>query len=171
MCSYSINIKGGDILDLKEHVTNIVNQYSNMVYKLALARTKDKADAEDVFQEVFIRYMKNYQKIVSDEHCKAWLIRTTINCSYDIFKSPWLKKTVPMIDNLVFSTEERSNVYCSVLELPKKYRTVIHLFYYEDMSIKEIAEALGIKEGTVKSQLHRGRNMLKESLKGEIDYV
>ncbi len=92
MCSYSINIKGGDILDLKEHVTNIVNQYSNMVYKLALARTKDKADAEDVFQEVFIRYMKNYQKIVSDEHCKAWLIRTTINCSYDIFKSPWLKK-------------------------------------------------------------------------------
>lgn len=59
----------------------------------------------------------------------------------------------------------------NVLKLPKKYRTVIHLFYYEDMSIKEIAEALGTKEGTVKSQLHRGRNMLKESLKGEMDYV
>lgn len=158
-------------MDSKEHVINIVNQYSDMVYKLALARTKNKSDAEDVFQEVFIKYMKNYYKIVSDEHCKAWLIRITINCSYDIFNSPWTKKTVPIIDNLVFSTEEKSDIYYSVLELPKKYRTVIHLFYYEDMSIKEIAEVLGTKEGTVKSQLHRGRNMLKESLKGEMDYV
>ncbi|QQY79673.1 sigma-70-like protein [Keratinibaculum paraultunense] len=58
-------------MDLKENVTNIINQYSDMVYKLALARTKNKSDAEDVFQEVFIRYMKNYHKIVSDEHCKA----------------------------------------------------------------------------------------------------
>ena len=158
-------------LDSKGHVTNTVNQYSDMVYTLALARAKNKSDAEDVFQEVFIRYMKNHHKIVSDEHCKAWLIRTTINCSYDIFNSPWTKKTVPMIDNLVFSTEEKSDIYHNVLELPKKYRTVIHLFYYEDMSIKEIAEVLGTKEGTVKSQLHRGRNMLKESLKGEMDYV
>ena len=158
-------------MDSKEHVTNIVNQYSDMVYKLALARTKNKSDAEDVFQEVFIRYMKNYNKIVSDEHCKAWLIRTAINCSYDIFNNLWTKKTVPIIDNLVFSTKEKSDIYYNVLELPKKYRTVIHLFYYEDMSIKEIAEALGTKEGTVKSQLHRGRNMLKESLKGETDYV
>ena len=158
-------------LDSKEHVTNIVNQYSDMVYKLALARTKNKSDAEDVFQEVFIRYMKNYHKIVSDEHCKAWLIRTTINCSYDIFNSSWSKKTVPIIDNLVFGTEEKYDIYYNVLKLPKKYRTVIHLFYYEDMSIKEIAEVLGTKEGTVKSQLHRGRNMLKESLKGETDYV
>lgn len=95
-------------MNSKEYVTNIVNQYSDMFYKLALARTKNKADAEDVFQEVFIKYMKNYHKIVSDEYCKAWLIRTTINCSYDIFNSSWSKKTVPIIDNLVFSIKEKS---------------------------------------------------------------
>lgn len=162
-------------LDSRGEITNIVNLYSDMVYKLALARTKNKSDAEDVFQEVFIRYMKNRHKIVSDEHCKAWFIRTTINCSNNIFNSLWRKRTVPMeenfISNIKDNTKENIEIYSSVLELPKKYRTIIHLFYYEDMTIKEISESLGVKEGTVKSQLHRGRNILKESLKGEIDYV
>lgn len=153
------------------HISEIVNTYSDMVYKIAFARTKNKFDADDVFQEVFIRYMKNHHKLQSDEHTKAWLIRTTINCSYNIFNSSWFKKTVPLIDNISFSTEENKDLYYSVLELPIKYRTIIHLFYYEDMTIREISESLGIKEGTVKSQLHRGRNLLKELLKGDDKYV
>lgn len=153
------------------HISEIVNTYSDMVYKIAFARTKNKFDADDVFQEVFIRYMKNHHKLQSDEHTKAWLIRTTINCSYNIFNSSWFKKTVPLIDNISFSTEENKDLYYSVLELPIKYRTIIHLFYYEDMTIREISESLGIKEGTVKSQLHRGRNLLKELLKGDDEYV
>lgn len=162
-------------LYIKDHISEIVNTYSDMVYKLALARTKNKFDADDVFQEVFVRYMKNHHKLVSDEHTKAWLIRVTINCSKDIFASSWFKRTISLvdssIDSLSFSTEENKEVYYSVLELPKKYRTVIHLFYYEEMSIIEISKVLGIKEGTIKSQLHRGRNLLKEILKGEMDDV
>lgn len=153
------------------HISEIVNTYSDMVYKIAFARTKNKFDADDVFQEVFIRYMKNHHKLQSDEHTKAWLIRTTINCSYNIFNSSWFKNTVQLMDNISFSTEENKDLYYSVLELPIKYRTIIHLFYYEDMSILEISESLGIKEGTIKSQLHRGRNLLKELLKGEDKYV
>ncbi|NLC03557.1 MAG: sigma-70 family RNA polymerase sigma factor [Tissierellia bacterium] len=163
-------------LDTNNHISEIVHTYSDMVYKLALARTKNKFDADDVFQEVFIRCMKNYNKFTSNDHIKAWLIRVTINCSNNIFNSSWFKKTVLLnnnlkdnsLDDLNFSTEENKQVYHSVLELPKKYRTVIHLFYYEDMSIREISKALKIKEGTIKSQLHRGRNLLKEILEGEI---
>lgn len=166
-------------LDINNHISEIVDTYSDMVYKLALARTKNKFDADDVFQEVFMRYMKNYHKLSSKEHIKAWLIRVTINCSNNIFKQSWFKKTVllkntfkdNLSEDLDFSTEENKMVYNSVLELPKKYRTVIHLFYYEDMSIKEISKALEIKEGTIKSQLHRGRNLLKEILEGEINDV
>ncbi len=158
-------------MSIDNHISEIVNTYSDMVYKIAFARTKNKFDADDVFQEVFIRYMKNHHKLQTDEHTKAWLIRTTINCSYNIFNSSWFKKTVPLMDNISFSKEANKDLYYSVLELPIKYRTIIHLFYYEDMSIREISESLGIKEGTIKSQLHRGRNLLKELLKGEDEYV
>lgn len=159
------------VLDLDQDISEIINTYSDMVYKLALARTKNKYDADDVFQEVFIRYMKNRDKLVSPEHIKAWLIRVTVNCSSNIFSSSWFKKTVYFIDTLSFETQENKEIYSSVMELPKKYRTVIHLFYYEDMSISEISKALDIKEGTIKSQLHRGRILLKSILEGEIDDV
>lgn len=159
------------VLDLDQHISEIIDTHSDMVYKLALARTKNKYDADDVFQEVFIKYMKNKDKLISADHTKAWLIRVTINCSNNIFSSSWFKKTVYFIDTLSFETGENRDVYSSVMELPKKYRTVIHLFYYEDMSISEISNALNIKEGTIKSQLHRGRILLKSILEGEIDDV
>lgn len=169
--------EGGDVLDINSHISEIVNTYSDMVYKLALARTKNKFDADDVFQEVFIKYMKHYHKLNSKEHIKAWLIRVTINSSKDIFSSFWFKKTVllknslkdNLEDNINFTSEENKEIYYAVLKLPKKYRTVIHLFYYEDMSIKDISKSLEIKEATIKSQLHRGRNLLKEILEGEMD--
>lgn len=166
-------------LDINNHISQIVNTYSDMVYKLALAITKNKFDADDVYQEVFIRYMKNHNKLTSNDHIKAWFIRVTINCSNNIFNSSWLKKTVllkntlkdNLEDNLNSTSEENKAIYYGVLKLPKKYRTVIHLFYYEDMSIKDISKTLEIKEGTIKSQLHRGRNLLKEILEGEMSNV
>lgn len=142
----------------------IIRKYIDMVYRLALSRMKDKSMADDVVQEVFLRYISSQRKFESDEHIKAWLIRVTINCSNSVFESSWFKKTAPLSDELVFDTPEKGEVYYAVLELPKKYRTVIHLFYYEDMSVAEIAECLGEKITTVKSQLHRGREMLREKL-------
>ena len=142
-------------------IEDIVTQYSDMVYRLALARTKNEADAQDVFQDVFVRYMKAKDKITSDEHLKAWLIRATINCSNTLFSSAWHRKTVALDDTLSTSLGEKSDLYYAVLSLPKKYRTVVHLFYFEDLSIAQISELINTKQSTIKSQLSRARLMLK----------
>jgi RNA polymerase sigma-70 factor (ECF subfamily) len=168
-------MKGGIKLSVKAvqidgEVNEIIKKYSDMVYKLALSRTKSGANADDVFQEVFCRYFRNSTEFQSEEHIRAWLIRVTINCSNKLFSSAWFRRTIPLEDIIEFD-EEENQVYISVLELPLKYRTVIHLHYYEDMSIHEISKILKIKESTIKSQLHRGRALLKVKLEGDYDDV
>lgn len=150
----------------KEEKREIVEKYFDMIYKLALSQTKNREHAEDVVQEVFLKYLKCEKDFESDEHIKAWLIRVAINCSRNVFSNSWTKKTVPLSEEIVFNTEEKSDVYYAALELPPKYKAVIHLFYYEDLSVAQIAKYLGLKESTVKSQLSRGREMLREKLKG-----
>ncbi|KHD35659.1 ECF subfamily RNA polymerase sigma-24 subunit [Clostridium acetobutylicum] len=157
-------------IPLDDKVSEVFEQYSDMVYKLALTRTKNKADADDVFQEVFLRFLKHSKEMDSEEHKKAWLIRVTINCSKKLFDSAWFRRTTPIEDNIKFNDEEKE-VYFSVMELPVKYRTVIHLHYYEDMTISDISKILKIKESTIKSQLKRARALLKLKLKGEYDDV
>jgi RNA polymerase sigma-70 factor (ECF subfamily) len=151
-------------------IESILNKYSNMVYRLALARTKQKSDAEDILQEVFLRLIKSKPVFENEEHEKAWIIRVTINCSSKLLTSAWFRHTSPLQEDLRFETEEKSDVYFAVLELPMKYRTIIHLFYYEDLSIAKMSEVLSLKESTIKSQLLRARKMLKVKLKGDFDY-
>lgn len=148
-----------------------VETHFNMVLRLALARVGDKHRADDVVQEVFYRFLKKDRKYESDEHLKAWLIKVTINCSKNVFLDSFFKNTVELTEDVVFNDPEESDVYSAVLSLPSKYRTVIHLFYYEDMPVKEIAEILNTKESTVKSQLHRAREMLREKLKEDCEIV
>ncbi len=151
----------------------MIEKYFNTVYKLALSQTKSKASADDVTQEVFLRYLKYEKNFESEEHLKAWLIRVTLNCSKSSFTSSWFKKTVPLSEEFDIPTQmqEKSDIYYAVLELPPKYKAVIHLFYYEDLSITQISQYLNQKESTIKSQLHRGREMLKEKLKGGNELV
>ena len=149
----------------------IIRRHFDMVYRLALSQTRNIANAEDVTQEVFLRFIQKYSSLKSDEHIKAWLIRVTVNCSKSIFMGAWNRKTVPLTDEISFDTPEKSEVYFAVQSLPSKYRAVIHLFYYEDMSIKEIAAAMGLKQSTVKSRLFRGRELLRTKLKGGYDFV
>ena len=149
----------------------IIRAHFDMVYRLALSQTKNCANAEDVTQEVFLRFVENRKKLTSAEHIKAWLIRVTINCSKSVFMNSWFKKTVPLTEELTFDTPEKSEVYYAVQTLPSKYRTVIHLFYYEDMSVGEISRCLSMKPSTVKSRLFRGREMLRNELKGGYDFV
>ncbi len=143
----------------------IIEKYFDMVYHLALSQTKDKSHADDVVQEVFLRFIKADKTFENEEHVKAWLIRVTINCSKNVFNNSWFKKIEPLNEDIVFETKEESDIYYAVAELPMKYRTVIHLFYYEDLSIEQIAQYLKTKQSTVKSQLHRGRELLKSKLK------
>ena len=156
----------------KEYTNAVIEKYFNTVYKLALARTKDVSYAEDITGDVFLKFMQTDKVFDSEEHIKAWLIRVTINCSHSLFTGSWFKKTVPLEETIPAEMpEEESDVYLAVMRLPEKYRVVIHLFYYEELSVAEISKALGINESTVKSQLSRGRGLLKESLKGEIEIV
>lgn len=155
----------------REKVVTYFNAYANMVYRLALARTKSKSDADDVLGEVFLRLMKNQHKITGDEHCKAWLIRATVNCSNSFLSSAWRGNTLPLDETLSFNDKHESDVYFATIALPTKYRTVIHLFYYEELSVSEISKTLGIKETTIKTQLHRGRELLKTALEEEFDDV
>ncbi len=146
--------------------------YGDMIYRLALVRTKNAADAEDVVQEVFLRCLRNNPSFLSAEHQKAWLIKVTINCSKSLLGSAFRRHSVPedAAGELVSEDDPPdSTVYDAVMRLPEKYRTAIHLYYYEDYSVKEIASAMRTTESTVESWLHRARGMLKEELGGEID--
>ncbi len=146
--------------------------YGDMVYRLALVRTRSSADAEDVVQEVFLRCLKNKPSFESAEHQKAWLIKVTVNCSKSLLGNAFRRHSVPEdAAGELFSEDETpdSTVYDAVMKLPDKYRTAIHLYYYEDYSVKDIASVMRTTESTVKSWLHRARAMLKETLGGEFD--
>ena len=150
----------------QEQRTREVHRWGDMVYRLALARTASVPDAEDVFQEVFLRYFRHEERFQSDEHRKAWLIRCTVNRAKSLTASPWKKRTVPLeTAEEVGVEDDYREVYSAVLSLPGKYRAVIHLHYFEGLSVMEIAQMFHVPEGTVKSQLSRGRALLREMLK------
>lgn len=148
---------------------DIANRFIDTVYRLALSRTKSHEYAEDVTQDVFVKLMQNKKQFESEEHLKAWLLRVTINLTKDLLTSAWMKKTEALDDNIKAHEEEKSDLYYALLKLPKKYRTVIHLHYYEGYRVDEIAHIIKSTSGTVKSQLHRGREMLKNLLNEEVE--
>lgn len=150
----------------QEQRTQVVERWGDMVYRLALARTASVPDAEDVFQEVFLRYFRHEERFHSDEYRKAWLLRCTINRCKSLLASPWRKRTVPLeTAEEVGVEDDYREVYSAVLSLPEKYRAVIHLHYFEGLSVAEMAAALNSTEGTIKSQLSRGRALLRDMLK------
>lgn len=144
-------------------------RYSDMVFRLAYSRCRSYSDAQDVTMEVFHKLIRYKPHFESDEHTRAWLVRVTINCSGTLLTSAWHRHTEAMPEHIAVSMkEEDRTVFDAVMSLPVKYRTAIHLFYYEDYSIAQIAQAMGANENTVKSYLKRGREKLKEILKEEV---
>lgn len=148
-------------------------QYS-LVYRVAFTQMKRHADAEDVLQEVFVRLLKYQPPFESEEHVKAWFIRTTVNLCKDILKSKWHSTTVSMEQIPDYEKKfyrhpcvEPDETLWAVLELPEKYKDCLYFFYYEGYSIKEIAQILNMPENTVKTNLKRGREALKKMLKNE----
>lgn len=152
-------------MEYKISASSAFKKYSDMVYRLAVARVKNTYDADDILQEVFLRFIKCKDKINNEEHAKAMLIRITINCSKSMLASSWFKKTVPLDENSSVS-DQSIDTLDAVMRLPQKYRTVIHLHYYMGYSTDEIAAILKTKPSTVKSQLHRARQKLKLDLEG-----
>lgn len=139
----------------------VIKAYADMVYRLAFARTGSRYDADEIFQEVFLRYIKK-QPVFNDEgHRKAWLIKVTVNCCKKLWDSPWKKRVQPLDSELPFETKEEISLYHELQRLPPKYREVIHLFYYEDLPLEEISRILKRKNTTIRVQLMRARAMLK----------
>ena len=153
----------------------VIRRNSDMVYRLAYSLVKTRADADDIFQEVFLRYMQNAPAFQGAEHEKAWFLRVTMNCCKNFWKSPWTRRRVA----LECEEMEQGGLFCeldddsaalvdAVKQLSKKYRIVIHLFYYEELSIEEIAKLTNAKASTVRTRLTRARRQLRSLLKEEL---
>ena len=149
-----------------EQFTRIARKYMDTVYRVALNYVRSPDAADDITQEVFLRLLRSETLFKSEEHIRNWLIRVTINESKRDLASRW-RKVEPLeayAEKLSFSSEENSETYRSVMRLPRKYRMVIYLHYYEGYSTSEIAQMLGSKQSTVCTQLERGRKLLKNML-------
>lgn len=153
-------------------VEQVIDRYQSMVYGLALARTGNRADAEDVFQEVFLAYVRSGKTFREEEHRKAWLLRTTVNLSRRVTASTWRKKTVPLSERedapVEFRAPEENALWAALQELEEGYRLPIYLYYFEELSTQDIARALALRPGTVRMRLSRGREKLRELLKGDL---
>ena len=152
-------------------MTELIDRYQNMVYGLALAKTGSPADADDVFQEVFLAYFQSGKNFRDEEHRKAWLLRTTLNQCRRVTASTWRKKTVPLSERedapVMFREPEENLVWEAVRGLDEIYRLPVYLFYFQELSTGEIAKALSLRPGTVRMRLSRGRDLLREALKGD----
>lgn len=148
----------------------LAQRYAQMVYRMAYARTGSKTDAEDVVQEVFLRLVRARPSFRDEEHGKAWLLRVAANCTNDLFRLPWRKREEPLRPSMAAEEgPEPSGVLEAVLALPEKYRLVVHLYYYEELSTAEIGRIIGRSEGAVRSRLFRAKRMLRDLL-GEEEY-
>lgn len=154
----------------EQEVNRAVEKYADTVFRICILHLKNKSDAEDIFQEVFLKFALNDKEFENANHEKAWIIRVTINACKDLIKSFFRSRTISIDELISVADEEKedlSYVLEAVLKLPVKYRDAIYLHYYEGYSAFEIGEILGKNENTVYSILSRGRSMLKESLEGD----
>ena len=157
-------------------IRQAMGAWGGSVWRLALAQTGSKEDAEDVYQDVFLRLAQSATECSSQEHLKAWLLRVAVNRCHDVARLRSRRPAVPL-DSMPFepsdagplSPDEVRALWEAVGELPESMRVVIHLYYQEGYSGKEIAGLLGLEPSTVRTRLQRARAQLKISL-GGVDY-
>jgi RNA polymerase sigma-70 factor (ECF subfamily) len=150
----------------------LIDRYQKNLFAAALNVCANAQDAEDVVQDTFLQYYSANKQFNDEEHIKAWLLRVAINKAKDVTRRSRRKNTVSLEDlneDIPFEDPEVETFFDEVMSLPEKYRVAIHLFYYEDMAVKDIANCLQISEGNVKMRLSRGRDLLKERLTEDDD--
>ena len=147
-------------LELEE----IMGQYGAMVYRLAYSRTRCPADADDIYQEVFIRYFQKRPVFDSEEHRRAWLLRVTVNRCRTLFASAWFRHRAALEECAGQEERKETQLDEALQALRPGDRTVLHLFYYEEMSVRELAELLKLSQSAVTTRLSRARAKLKSQL-------
>ncbi len=162
-------------LDIEEELQRLMDTYGNDVLRTSYMYLKDKQKAEDAFQEVFIRVFKKYGSFRGESSEKTWIIKIAINVCKDILRSSWVKrvflsdkvvsqkKSTGFEDGIARKDENRL-LFNEVMSLQPMYKEVIILFYYQNFGTVEISSILNIAEGTVRSRLHRAREILKNKL-------
>lgn len=144
-----------------------IKLYHQTVYRAAVSLVHNAAEADDIVQETFIKLFNSHKSFTSDEHCKAWLIRTAINLSKDLLKSFRFTHTEELDEAIPAESREERELTEALSKLPSKYRVVIHLHYFEGYSSGEIAEILGISATAVTTRLARAREKLKKLMTAE----
>lgn len=171
---------------MDKEIERLIDEYGNDVLRISYIYLKDKHLAEDAFQEVFVKVYKNLLKFRGNSTEKTWILSITMNTCKDILRSSWLKRIVlhedmKLIDHnpndnwdspdkTVIEHLQYKELLKEVMKLSKKYKEVVILFYYEELSTTEISKILNIPEGTVRSRLFRAREVLKLNLDGKINY-
>lgn len=165
--------------DKERWLIELMDEYGDRLTKLAHGYVKDWGKAQEVVQDVFLPCYKNYDKTSTSDTYKAWIYRVTINRSKDVLRSSWFKKV--FVTNRFFQdahskeaspegvsirNQDYALLFDGIFSLPIKYREVILLFYYEELSIQEISELIRTNENTIKTRLKRGRELLNSTLKG-----
>lgn len=169
---------------MDEKIEQLMNDYGNDVLKTAYLYLRDKYLAEDVFQEVFVKVYKNYNKFKNNSSEKTWIMSITINTCRDMLRTFWFKKVFMLkdteddlqigfnenVDDKIAEKAQYEELLKEVMHLPYKYRVPVILYYYEGLSTADISVAMKIPEGTVRSRLFRARTILKSNLEGKIEY-
>ena len=143
-------------------------RYTRNMYRLAFSYCRNREDAEDVVQEVFLKLLRQKSEFLDEQKLRSWLLKVTVNACMDLLRSPWRGRCCALEEATepTVLMQEESELVLAVLNLPAKYRGVIHLYYYEDYSITEIAGILNVSESAVRMRLMRARQKLKEQLGG-----
>lgn len=155
----------------------VVERYESMVYGIAVTHTACRGDADDVYQEVFLTYHRRRPEFNDEEHRKAWLITTTLHCARRVRQSSWRTKVVPLSrehvdtgtahpDDFTLATDEQNVLFRALRSLPESQRSVLYLFYFEDLPVAQIADLLDVEPGTVRVRLSRGRTQMRDKLMG-----
>ena len=158
----------------KDYISDLLDKYGDMVLRIAYTYLKNRADAEDIVQDVFLRIIDKKPSFNDESHEKSWLIRATINMCKNKVNMFWNKNKCSIDDVQEFAVSDKYNtdtsVFQAVMALGEKYRVVVYMYYYEGYSTPEIANVIGKNETTIRSLLHRARNKLKDMLKEDYDF-
>lgn len=163
--------------NVSETLDYLMRRFGDQVMRLAYYHVRDRYIAEDIYQEAFYRVYVNLDKFRRDSSYFTWIYRITVNLCQDYLASAYFRRMLPWhnmelgtaskSENALFEAAEGGDVFMKVMDLPPKYRIVIALYYFEELTTPEISKRLNIKETTIRTRLSRGRDMLRESLAGE----
>ena len=157
---------------MRQSVQELAASYQGSLFAAAFNVCKNAQDAEDVVQDTFVQYYTTKKEFESEQHIRAWLMRVAVTKAKNVNRTFWRRNKISIEDymeTLVFETPAAETLFETVMQLPEKYRIVIHLYYYEEYAVREIAQILKLSESNVKIRLSRGRAMLKETLKEDWD--